>query len=156
MNETVREKILQNLKTTLESITTDNGYNFDFNADTVQRWSMHGNSLVDVPTVILSPGDEEEKGGTLPYIQCELTVYLDVFFINNESDSIVTDTYLNRLQGDIKKAVLSDYSRGGYAIDTNVRGTTPFETTEGQQYAGIIIEIGITYQHKRNDPTLVN
>jgi len=83
-------------------------------------------------------------------------VYLDVFFINNESDSIVTDTYLNRLQGDIKKAVLSDYSRGGYAIDTNVRGATPFETTEGQQYAGIIIEIGITYQHKRNDPTLVN
>ncbi len=156
MSETVREKILQNLKTSLENITTDNGYNFDFNENTVQRWSMHGNSLVDVPAVILSPGDEEEKGRTLPYIQCDMTVYLDIFFIDNETDGIATDTYLNRLQGDIKKAILSDYTRGGYAIDTNVRGTTVFETTEGQQYAGIIIELGINYQHKRTDPTLVN
>ena len=83
-----------------------------------------------------------------------MSVYLDVFFIHNEDDVVATDTYLNRLQGDVKKAILEDYSRGGLAIDTNVLGTLPIEATEGQKNSGIIIEIEIRNRHLRNDPTL--
>jgi hypothetical protein len=154
--ETVRERIMANIKTTLEGITIAGGYNFDFTADTVQRWSMHGNRLVDLPAVVISPGDEEEKGSPNPFEECYLIVYLDVFFVNDEGDSVVTDTYLNRLQGDIKRAILQDHTRGGEAIDTDVLGTTPFETTEGQPYAGIIMELGIRYRHLRSDPTAKN
>ena len=154
--ETVRERILQNIKTTIEGVTVANGYNFDFTPQTVQRWSMHGNRMVDMPMVVISPGDEDESSSPHPFEECLLSIYLDLFYVTDENDPVPTDTYLNRLQGDIKKAILSDYTRGGYAIDTNVRGTTVFETTEGQQYAGIIIELGINYQHKRTDPTLVN
>ena len=56
--ETVRERILQNIKTTIEGVTVANGYNFDFTPQTVQRWSMHGNRMVDMPMVVISPGDE--------------------------------------------------------------------------------------------------
>ncbi|HAH21629.1 MAG: hypothetical protein A2Y00_05500 [Omnitrophica WOR_2 bacterium GWF2_43_52] len=154
--ETVRERIMANIKTTLEGVTVANGYNFDFTADTVQRWSMHGNRLADLPAVVISPGDEEEKGQPNPFEECYLNVYLDIFFVNDEGDSMVTDTYLNRLQGDMKKAILLDHTRGGEAIDTDVLGTTPFETTEGQPYAGIIMELGIRYRHLRSDPTAKN
>lgn len=154
--ETVRERIMANIKTTLEGVTVAGGYNFDFTADTVQRWSMHGNRLADLPAVVISPGDEEEKGQPNPFEECYLIVYLDIFFVNDEGDSIVTDTYLNRLQGDMKKAILLDHTRGGEAIDTDVLGTTPFETTEGQPYAGIIMELGIRYRHLRSDPTAKN
>jgi len=154
MPETVREKILQNLKTTLEGITVANGYNFDFAPETVQRWSMHGNSLVNLPAVIISCGDEGEQSVPYPFEECALSVYLDCFYVNDEDEAISTDTYLNRLQGDIKKAILADHTRGGHAVDTNVLGTTPFETTEGQHYAGIIIEVEIKYQHQRLDPTV--
>jgi len=101
--ETVRERILQNIKTTLEAVTIANGYNFDFTPQTVQRWSMHGNRMVDMPMAVISPGDEDESSSPHPFEECVLTVYLDVFFINDENDAVPTDTYLNRLQGDIKK-----------------------------------------------------
>jgi len=52
--ETVRERILQNIKTVLEGVTIANGYNFDFTPATVQRWSMHGNRMVDMPMVVIS------------------------------------------------------------------------------------------------------
>jgi hypothetical protein len=154
--ETVRERILANIKTTLEGITIANGYSFDFTAETVQRWSMHGNKLVDLPAVIISPGNEEEKSLPNNFEECVLSVYLDVFFVTEENDAVSTDTYLNRLQGDMKKAILQDHTRGGEAIDTDVLGTTPFETTEGQPYAGIIMELGIRYRHLRSDPTAKN
>lgn len=150
--ETVRERIIQNIKTTLEGITTTNGYNFDFTPDTVQRWSMHGNKMIDLPLVIISPGDEEEKALPNGFEECYAIVYLDVFFMSEESDPIPIGEYLNRLQGDMKKAILQDPTRGGEAIDTDCLGTTPFETTEGQPYAGIIIELAIRYRHLRLDP----
>jgi hypothetical protein len=114
---------------------------------------MHGNRLVNLPAVVISPGDEEEKSLPNNFEECVLSVYLDVFFVTEESDAVSTDTYLNRLQGDMKKAILEDHTRGGEAIDTDVLGTTPFETTEGQPYAGIIMELGIRYRHLRSDPT---
>ena len=151
--ETVRERILVNLKTTLENIKIANGYNFDFSDKTIQRWNMHGNRLVDLPVIVISPGNEDEKSVPNPFEECVLTIYLDVFFVNEIDDPTPTDTYINRLQGDIKKAVLSDPTLGGEAIDTDVTGTTPFETTEGQVYAGIIMELNIRYRHIRNNPT---
>jgi hypothetical protein len=154
--ETVRERILQNIKTVLESVTIANGYNFDFTPATVQRWSMHGNRMVDMPMVVISPGDEDESSMPNPFEECLLTLYLDIFFVNDENDPVPTDTYLNRLQGDIKKAVLQDPTRGGEAVDTDVLGTTPFETTEAQPYAGIIMEVRVRYRHLRTDPTAKN
>lgn len=152
--ETVRERILQNIKSTLEAVTIANGYNFDFTPETVQRWSMHGNRMVDMPMAVISPGDEDETSSPHPFEECVLTVYLDIFFINEENDPVATDTYLNRLQGDIKKAILIDPTCGGDAVDTDILGTTPFETTEAQPYAGIIMELRIRYRHLRSDPTL--
>ena len=154
--ETIRERILQNIKTVLEGVTIANGYNFDFTPATVQRWSMHGNRMVDMPMVVISPGDEDESSLPNPFEECLLTLYLDIFFVNDENDPVPTDTYLNRLQGDIKKAILQDSTRAGNAVDTDVLGTTPFETTEAQPYAGIIMEVRVRYRHLRTDPTAKN
>ena len=154
--ETVRERILQNIKTVLEGVTIANGYNFDFTPATVQRWSMHGNRMVDMPMVVISPGDEDESSMPNPFEECLLTLYLDIFFVNDENDPVPTDTYLNRLQGDIKKAILQDSTRAGNAVDTDVLGTTLFETTEAQPYAGIIMEVRVRYRHLRTDPTAKN
>ena len=156
--ETIRERILEHIKRTLEQISIEAGYYFDFTEKTVQRWSMHGNRMIDLPMVVISPGDEEETSLLNGFEECVMSVYLDVFFINSEGDDeeFSTDTYLSRLQGDIKKAILIDYTRGGNAIDTDIAGTTPFETTEGQHYAGIIVELKIRYRHKRDNPTEIN
>ena len=122
--ETVRERILANIKSTLENITQANGYNFDFSPQAVQRWSMHGNTPVDIPMIIITPGDELEEPSVHPFSECALSVFLSIFYINDKNDVTPTDIYLNRLQGDIKKAVLLDHTRGGEAIDTDIVSTS--------------------------------
>ena len=153
MTEPVRERVLDNLKTTLEGMTTVGGYNFDFTSSTVQRWSMLGNSLVDLPAIVITSGPEEQKSLANDHEDCSFTVYIDAFYVNDSDDEAVTDTYLNRLQGDIKKIVMIDEQRGGLALSTDVVGSAPFETADEQPYAGMTVELLIKYRHLRSDPT---
>lgn len=154
--ESVRERILARIKTVLEGLTIANGYNFDFTSSTVQRWSMHGNSTTDLPMIIITPGDESEGPLANDHEKCSLEVFLGTFYTHNSSDSVATDTYISRLQGDIKKILLADgplTGDGTLARSMDVTGSSPFESEEEQEYAGIVVELRIEYQHLRSDPT---
>ena len=152
MADTVREKILANLKTTLEGLTTGNGYNFNFTSDTIQRWKMHGNSTTELPMIVVSPGDQGQKPKANALSECDMEVFLPAVYRHEPNDPIETDTYMNRLEGDIKKIVMVDETRGGNALSTQVIGSSPFESEEEQRYAGIVIELLIKYRHLTSDP----
>ncbi len=152
MNTSKRELILDNIKDTLELITTNNGYNNTL--ANVQRWKQKGNSLVDIPCVIISAGREEKVPEPNPQTTARLTVFIDLWTQQNDDDTSDTDTLLDSLLLDIEKAIAVDYTRGGYAEDTIIRGITPFETVEGQSHCGLMIELEIVYKHKINDPSL--
>jgi hypothetical protein len=147
---TVRENILENLKTVLSGITTANGYQNDIQS--VQRWRQQGNSLVLVPCAVVNAGPEEKDPVPNPFMTCKLTVYLDIWARQDDADPQSTDTLLNSLLGDVEKAVMQDVTRGGFAKDTNIKSNTLFETLEGQPYSGIVMEVEIVYQHKQGDP----
>jgi hypothetical protein len=147
---TVRESILENLRTTLTGITAANGYHNDIAS--VQRWRQSGNSLLNVPCIVINAGPEEKAPSPNPFATCKFTVYLDVWIRQAQDDPQSTDTILNSLLGDVEKALMVDYTRGGYAKDMNIKSNVLFETLEGQPQAGIIIELEIVYQHKQNDP----
>ena len=149
---TVRENILANIKTTLEGITVANGY-----ANTiasVQRWDKRGNALRLVPCIIVNAGQEEKEMSPNPYFTCRLSVYLDVWMRQDDADSTATDTLLSSVLGDIEKALMVNNTRGGYAIDTNIKSNVPFETVEGQPHAGLTIELEILYQHTQSNPSI--
>ncbi len=148
----VKENILANVKTTLEAITISNGY--VNTVLSVQRWIQKGNSLINVPCIIVNAGPEEMEMSPNPFFTNKLLVYLDVWVRQDESDTQSTDTILNSLLGDIIKALMVDNTRGGYAIDTNIKSNVPFETVEGQPHAGIVVEVEIIYQHKLTDPSV--
>ncbi len=147
---TIRENILANIKTTLEGITEANGYNNDIAS--VQRWMQRGNILKSVPCIVISAGQEDKRPEPNPLMSCRITVYLELYLRQNETDQTPTDSLINSLLGDIEKALMLDYTRGGNALDTNIRAIIPFETQEGQVNAGAVIEIEILYQHQQNDP----
>jgi hypothetical protein len=147
---TVRENILANIKTTLETVTTANGY--DNTIASVQRWDKRGNPLRQVPCIVVSAGQERKTPVPNPFFTCHLTVYLDVWVRQDATDALVTDSVLSSLLGDIEKAIVADYTRGGFAKDTVLHSSVPFESVEGQPHAGLIIEIEIVYQHKQGDP----
>ncbi|MGE0267888.1 MAG: hypothetical protein AB7S78_05495 [Candidatus Omnitrophota bacterium] len=149
---TIRERILANIKTTLELITVANGYINTIAS--VQRWDKRGNPLRQVPCIVVNAGQEEKQMTPNPYFTCRLSVYLDVWIRQDEADATATDVILSGILGDIEKALMIDNTRGGFAIDTNIKSNVPFETVEGQPHAGLTIELEILYQHTQSDPSI--
>ncbi|MBL8014440.1 MAG: hypothetical protein JNN05_11395 [Candidatus Omnitrophica bacterium] len=149
---TIRERILANIKTTLESVTIANGYVNTIAS--VQRWDKRGNALRQVPCIVVNAGQEEKQMTPNPYFTCRLSVYLDVWIRQDDADSTATDVILSGILGDIEKALMIDNTRGGFAIDTNIKSNVPFETVEGQPHAGLTIELEILYQHTQSDPSI--
>lgn len=152
MADTIREKIMDNIKTVLETITTGNGY--ENTIASVQRWRQTGNNLKNLPAVIVEEGPEDNEEDAFPLATCKLTVFLTLFIRQLESDSTDTGEKLNSLLGDIKKALKVDITRDSNAVDTSFKSITPFETDEGQTAAGLIIETFVLYRHQQTDPTV--
>ncbi len=152
MADTIREKILENIKTILEGISIANGYNNDIAS--VQRWKQAGNSLIQVPCIIVNAGPEEKEQRPGLMSSCKFSCFVDVWIRHDENDNPgSTDKILNSLLGDIEKALMVDYQRNGNAVNTRILRNLSFETTEGQPYAGLIIDIEVEYRHKIDDPT---
>ncbi|MDP2943365.1 MAG: hypothetical protein Q8O36_07695 [Candidatus Omnitrophota bacterium] len=149
---TVRESILENIKTTLEAITEAGGYRNTIAS--VQRWRQSGNSLVNIPCIVINAGPETKEPVPNPFTTCRFTVYLDIWTRQDEPYPASTDVLLNSLLGDVEKALMIDITRGDFAKDTNIRSNVMFETAEGQPHAVIIIELEIVYQHRQTDPEI--
>ena len=147
---TIREQILENIKSTLETIRVANGYANDIAS--VQRWLQKGNTFRLIPCIIINAGPEEIEQTPNPLVTCKFTVYLDVFVRQEETDTVSTDALLNSLLGDIEKALMIDYTRAGLAENTNIKSNMTFEAVEGQPNAGIVVELEIIYQHLITDP----
>jgi len=145
-----RERILENIKTTLEQISVANGYNNDI--ESVQRWMQHGNSLFDMPCIIIAAASEEQHPGPAPLVSCSLAVELTLWYRQPENDNVSTDTRLNSLLEDVMRALYADYTRGGLAQDTEITAIMPFESVEGQPNTGLIIEVAVAYRYYRDNP----
>lgn len=151
MSKSVREKILENLETTLALVKTEEGYNNDISS--VQRWKQSGNSIVNVPCIIINGGSEPRSQHPNPLITCTLKVYLDLWIRHDEEAAESTDTYINSLILDIENALMVDYTRGGYAQNIEIVNLDPFRGVEGNPHAGVTIEVDIKYRHEQGDPT---
>lgn len=150
MGDTVREKIIQNMVTTLQGITVAAGYNNTLAS--VQRYKAFANVTLDVPAVLVGEGAEDCSDHADPLTSCNLTVFLAVVTRQAESDTAATGAVLNSLLGDIKKALMIDHTRGGYAVDTNIKYSEPYEIAEGNPQVGLLITVEIEYRHLITNP----
>ncbi len=149
---TIRENILINLQTVLETIKKTAGFNNDFAS--AQRWNQRGPALANIPTVIINAGPEEKDPSPFPLATCTFNVYLDIWTNHEETDTRSSDEILDSLLGDVEKALMADITRGGHAINTKILRNYPFQAVQGQPSIGISIEIEITYQHQLTDPAV--
>ncbi len=152
MSTSIRESILENIKTTLQEITIANGYNNTLVS--VERWKQRGNNIRLVPCVVVNAGPEEKQPRPNPQVTSKLSVFLDVYMRQDDTDTTNSDTVINSLALDIEKALMIDYTRGGYAEETNIINIVPFESLEGQPIFGIIFELEIIYKHLLTDPAV--
>ncbi len=150
MADTIREKILKNIKTTLEGVTVANGYRNTIQA--VRRWDKRSNPIDPTPSITIAVGEENKDPIPNPLYTCRLNVFLDVWIRQNETDATPTDEKITSLVGDIEKALMVDNTRGGNAVDTDLKGSTPFDYPDGKFTSGVVVEAVILYQHRISDP----
>lgn len=146
----IRELILEELKTTLETITVANGYVNEISS--VQRHNVNGNNFVDVPMVLIVAGDDIPRDSPNTLTSYDFTVNLLLEINHPESNSNSTDTIINSFIGDVIKALKVDNTRGGNAIDTKMGAIRPYEYGDEITNVGVLIELNIHYRHLETDP----
>lgn len=111
---TTREYILQDLVTTLAGVRVASGYESDVQA--VGRTMEHWDKVSEFPALYLFNGDEriEHKPGLME--RGIWTVGI-VGYVKSEDQK---SELVEALVGDVKRAVMVDTTRGGYATATTV------------------------------------
>ena len=151
MAEPIIEQIAANLLSTIEGITTANGYNYTLTGTRPIIDGYYSDAPYDL-TFQLTQGQEELLDGaygTQEYIQPFLVV---IIAMNTESDTIPIDKKRNRVLADLRKAVMVDHTRGGLAIDTKWGQSSSFMNDDDFVFEGVAAEIRVHYRTEHNDP----
>lgn len=159
MPDSVRERILKNVQSTLETVTVENGYGHTLRS--VQRFQQQGQELKDVPMVVLiEGGDDVELEGPLAgaYSLTSRNMTISAVLIQRqdlEEDARSASEVMNSLLADVQKAMQVDSTRGGLALDTEEAGIGEMDVEEGQPELVQTVGFRIRYRHRRTDPTIV-
>jgi hypothetical protein len=158
MADSVREKIMKNVQAALQGITVANGYNTTLNA--VERIMQQSQSTIP-PMLIIGEGQEKvlpdgPLSGSTGLTAKYLTLYVRaVVQQDTDSDARSASEALNALAADIQRKMQEDYTRGGFAINTQEVGLSPVQMEPGDAPALFLdSEWQVHYRHNRLDPTL--
>jgi len=157
MADSIAERIMQHLETTLESITTVNGY--ENTIDSVQRFQQEGQDPIDGNGVLLLDGDDVVEGMILAgaYDLISRRRHVDLVIIGRQDLSVDTRSaseYMNSLEQDVRKALQVDETRGGIAINTEETQANETDVQIGMPELRRVIGYDIRYRHRRTDPTI--
>lgn len=151
MAEAIVEQILAQWETTLNTISTGNGYQHD--PDKVQRWRAKNMSQDEM--VILEIKQGTVSAAELQVAGTELrTVIIQTFLKirhDPDTDSLSSDTVMNRLEQDLYKAVMADPTRGGLAETTRYESSGPAELDEGTGRVVKAVEYAVDFRHSETD-----
>ena len=153
MTTPIIELISENIKTAVNEITVATSFN-----QTLTGYRPKRNDFKDVVPadllVLIIQGDEEEVEETVsngvskewrqPYLLMALVI---------DSDAATTtyETRINQVKADLIKKLMTDPSRGGYALDTIPRPGIKIPEND-YNWSGIVANFDVYYRTKINDP----
>lgn len=151
-NLPLRDRILENIKTTIENVVQGATYH-----------TTVGYVAREAPTVppkvtsafVFATGEGDEirflQGGASSngLTDTKMRVSVAVFFPRETVD----DSTAQKVVADIERAVLTDRNRGGEAINTTPAARSIFTARETEPMFGIGIQFVVHYRHEFADPT---
>jgi len=150
--DSIREKIFQNIQTTLQGIRGANGCNYTVDPDNVMI--IHGkrdDSAYAEPIIYIYPGSEVlnpdfgEKGSDY----FELTIQIEAWI---RSEKIDMNSSINKILADLITVLGEDYTRGGYAINTTFVANESFLVDLTGDKAGVMLDVKVDYETKYGKP----
>jgi len=156
MADSVRERIMKHLQTTLETITVANGYANTLNL--VERCLQRGQSLNPPMAYLLEGSDDTQEGGPLSGNGGLLSRQFDVGIVllvqqDEDTDAKSASEVMNSLIADVQEALQLDVRRGDLAVNTEETSVSPVQIEEGQPMLSCTVAYRISYRHSRLDPT---
>jgi hypothetical protein len=149
-----RENILENIRTTLASITTGNGYNTDIVKVTraVRRPDLRIVDFTDNPQAFVIDGPEALVEMTNKHMAAIVGkddggLLVEIYVIMSSSSS----TTINALIEDVKKAIYADTTRGGYAIHTKLPHNE-IQYDRDYPYNTVIFSCRVLYDYPADTP----
>lgn len=150
----VRESILANVKTTLQGIapggTPAAGYSTAIKQ--VFRWGTDPTLIQDFPVVVLGDVNEAYTQNSNPLLHRTLTVVIEGWHrIEFETDDVVGGV-VTAFVADLEKALMQDVTRGGFAVDTILKGNEAYVEAGGAPLLMVSVTAEIKYRTSLTNP----
>jgi len=150
--KSVKQAVVDNIITTLLTITQANGYFNDVAA--ALPFKVAGWELMDMPTLLvigLREQKDELTAGPENRTNVTLTGTIQIHATMDPASD--TEEYHNSLICDVETALRQDVTRGGVARYTEVEATDLTLEAQASPSAVSIITFRVNYQHSSDDPT---
>ena len=145
---TVRELILANIDTVLAGISAGYPATYKTSPNTVRRWSGNVFEVPTYPCIIVVPQGETHNDG-----RCHLVEHtMDLLIVCGVYDS-AWKTSLQDLISDVRKALTTDWTRGGNALTTQILSDQIFEADPTNPLAEAQVSVRVLYRTLYTDPT---
>lgn len=149
MPDSVRERVIANVVTTLQGITEANGYEFDMAEVTRIPQGVLNFASATYPKCLVIEDSEDIQEGVPTYfttrmLHLSLACWAWQYFDLSQA--------VNKLLANVEKALSVDHTRGGVAVDTDFISNTTILANDVIPYGGVEIKLDIHYRHKTGDP----
>lgn len=152
MANPIIEQIAQDIVSTLQTVTTANGYQQSVNEVTRERQSDHDDWTAENHDIRVVQGNSQRVEAEATLMNTWLTPFLCMAFVSPQKDNATPlDTLKSRFAADISKALMADPQRSNLALNTEVAAWMQFETDE-QAYQGITVVLEVTHRTLETDP----
>ena len=150
MSTPITEYIAENIESAISAIKTINDFNQDLLARRRKRIDYENQSGPISNDVIILQGEDEVLGEDVGVRTISQKFILSAIVLDSDSSEDSIETKMGQVRDDMRKKLVEDTSRGGYAIDTVIGAAIPFDDGEG--FTGIALEIDVIYRTQYADP----
>jgi len=151
MADSIRETVLQALKTALEGITIANGYETDM-GKTVERGLRVPLEEDELPAIVIVEGEEDVASEPFAKNTCYLQVEIHGYVTFTDSDEGNWSAIGNKQIADIVKLIGLNQNLGGLAIDMQPAKRMNYEPESETVIKAVQVDFIIQYRTGYLDP----
>jgi hypothetical protein len=147
MADCVLERIAQNVLTTLQNVTTSNGYDYTISPERLKASTTESH----LKAVLAQLPPDESDDAPIGTDQWKQSFSIVVYVMPTEDDTTPIDTYNNAVYAAIYKELMRDYTRGGLALNTIIKPVVHMPPLDGSP-PGIVFFFDVIYRHAIDNP----
>lgn len=152
MTDSVRMRILENVRDTLKTIDGPPGYYCDLSrGGGIYFYARSMAAIEDAPAIVIVVLEETKSQERVFGFQ-EGTLRIGLVCVTREGDRSDAVRAIDALFHDVERVLMRDPQRGGLAYDTRVVRMVGYPEEDQLPMISFLVEIEVVYRHGVSDP----